>query len=181
MMALIIIGIVLVVGGMLASEAVVKPMVADRIEEDLGESVQAFVDQEIAALPEPVSVPQQYFVSEAEINQRIAQQSDLGPLDDVEVEIHQDGIEIELSAYRMSGTYRAQPAASNGGVTIEDGSFSGPLSYVLPVDELERVANEAILDSLIASNMQISDVTLVEGEIVLTLEPTGAGNDPPSG
>ena len=181
LMTVTVIGIVLVVGGMLASETVIKPMVADRVERDLGEGVQTFVNQEIAALPAPVSSPQEYRVTEGELNQRIAAQPDLGPLDDATAEINADGIVVSMSAYRMSGTYRAQVTATDGAVTLQNGSLSGPLSYVIPVDDLERVANEALLSSLVTSNVRVTDVTLVDGEIVLTLEPTGAEDDVPTG
>ncbi len=74
----------------------------------------------------------------------------------------------------MSGTYRAQVVEVDGAVSIRNGSLSGPLSYVIPVGELERAANEAIIGSLVATSLRVTDVTLAEGEIVLTLEPTGA-------
>ncbi|CAN5698557.1 hypothetical protein BH23CHL2_BH23CHL2_09820 [soil metagenome] len=182
LMTVVAIAIVLVIGAMLASENIVKPMVGDRIERKLGAGVGSFVDQELAALPEPpANGSQQYLVSEAELNQRIREQQDLGPLDDATAEINDDGIVVHLEAYRMSGTYRAQVEAESGAVKIDDGTLSGPLSFFVPVEDLERAANEAILSSLAASNLQVTGVTLVEGEIVLTLEPTGAGNDIPSG
>ena len=179
LMTVVVIAIVLVIGAMLASEAVVKPMVGDRVERDLGTGVESFVDQELASLPASGDAPQEYFVSEAELNQQIEERQDLGPLDGARAEINDDGIVVHLEAYRMSGTYRAQVAAEGGAVTIEDGSLSGPLSYVVPVEDLERVANDAILRSLVASNMQVTDVTLYEGEMVLTLEPAGARHDTP--
>lgn len=181
LMAITVIAIVLVIGAMLASEAIVKPMVAERVERDLGASLQSFVDQELAALPAPVDEPQVYRVSEGELNQRIAEQPDLGPLDEARAEIRADGVVIHLSAYRMSGTYQAEVTEENGSILIANGNLSGPLSYVIPVEELEQAANEAILDSLVASNVLVAGVTLVDGEIVLTLEPTGAGNDVSSG
>ncbi len=174
LMALTLIAIVVVIGAMLASETIVKPMVADRVEAELGQGVETFVAQELAALPVPVDAPQQYLVSEGELNQRIAEQPNLGPLDKATAEIHEEGIVVHLSAYRMSGTYRAQVVEANGAVSIENGSLSGPLSYIIPVEDLERAANEAILGSLVTSSLRVTDVTLVEGEIVLTLEPTGA-------
>lgn len=181
LMAVTVIAIVLVIGAMLASETIVKPMVADRVERDLGAGVQSFVDEELDGLASPVDGPQEYHVSEGELNQRIAEQPDLGPLDNATAEIREEGVIIHLSAYRMSGTYRARVTEADGVVRIEDGSLDGPLRYVIPVEDLERVANEAILDSLVASNVQVTDVTLVDGEMVLTLEPTGAGNDLPTG
>ena len=181
LMTVTVIAVALVIGAMVASEALVKPMVAERVERELGSSIQTFVDQELAALPEPVEEPQQYAVSERELNQRIAEQSDLGPLDEASAEINPDGIVVELSAYRMSGTYRAQITEIDGTLRLENGSLSGPLSFAIPVEDLEETANNAILDALVTSNVQITDVTLVDGEIVLTLEPTGAGNDTPSG
>ncbi len=78
-------------------------------------------------------------------------------------------------------TYRAQVGVSEGRVVIHSGSISGMLGYVIPVEDLERAANEAIAASLNSSNIQVTDVTLVDGEMVLTMESTGAGNDIPTG
>jgi hypothetical protein len=59
--------------------------------------------------------------------------------------------------------------------------MSGPLGFVLPDDELERIINQAIAASLNEAGMQVTQATLADGEIVLTLESTGAGNDIPTG
>ncbi|MEZ4572848.1 MAG: hypothetical protein R2849_21520 [Thermomicrobiales bacterium] len=147
LMTVTVIAIVLVIGGMLASEALVKPMVADRVEAELNEGVQTFVNQELTAIPAPAENGPRIFHLGSGDQPAHRRATGSRPLDGATAEINDDGIVVHLEAYRMSGTYRAQVSASNGAITIQDGSLSGPLSYVIPIEELERVANEAILSS----------------------------------
>jgi hypothetical protein len=181
LMGVVAIAVILVIGFRIASENVIKPMVADRVENDINNGVQSIVGQELAALPISIDQPQEIMISEAELNQRIAEQQDLGPLDEARAEINSDGIAVHMNAYGLSGTYRAQVGVADGRAVIRDGSISGPLGYVIPVEDLERAANQAIATSLSSSEIQVTDVTLVDGEMVLTLESTGAGNDIPTG
>ncbi len=181
LMSLALIAILLVVGFRIASDTVVKPIIADRVEEDVSAGVQSFITQEINALPDVADVPQEIIVSEVELNQRIAQQPDLGPLNDATTEITTDGIEVRMSAYGLSGTYRANVGIVDGMAVIRDGSLSGPLGYVIPVEDLEQLANDAIARSLISSEIQVTEVTLVDGEMILTLESTGARYEIPTG
>lgn len=176
------VAVILVAGFQLASDRIVKPIVADRVEREIDSGVERFVSGELASMPLPeVDQPQEVMVSEAELNQRIAEQNNLGPLDGARAEINSDGVAVHMDAYGLSGVYRARVGVENGQAVLQDGSISGALGYFIPVDDLENVANEAIARSLSASEIRVADVTLVDGEMVLTLESTGAGNDAPSG
>lgn len=174
LIVLVAIAAALIIGARLASDNIVKPIVANQLEDDVNEGVQTIVGSELASYPVPPGQSQQFAVSEAEINQRIDEQQDLGPLDDARAELTPEGIEVHMDAYGLSGVYRAQVAVRDGVATIESGSMSGPLSYIMPVDELERTINQAIAGSLNEAGMRVTQATLGDGEIVLTLESTGA-------
>jgi hypothetical protein len=181
LMLLVAIAAALLIGARLASDNIVQPIVADRVEDDLDESVQSIVSTGLASYPLEPGQSEQFSVSEAEINHQIDQQPDLGPLDDASAEITPEGIEVHMRAYGLSGVYKAQIAVNDGLATIQGGGMSGALSYVIPEHDLEQVINQAITDSLNEAGMRVTEATLADGEIVLTLESTGAGNDIPTG
>lgn len=181
LIALGAIAVILVAGFQLASDNIIKPIVADRVGEDIDSGVESLVTGQLASMPLAIDQPQEIMVSEAELNQRIAEQQNLGPLDNARAEITSDGIVVHMDAYGLSGTYHAQVGVVDGRAVLQDGSIGGPLGYVIPVGELEQVANEAIARSLSTSEIRVTQVTLVDGEMVLTLESTGAGNDTPTG
>lgn len=108
-------------------------------------------------------------VSEAEINERIAQRGNLGPLDNVSVRIQPDGIVVDLSAYGVSGNYRADVRGENGTVVIDGGSIDGPLGYVVPEDELTDDINQEIMAALSEAGYSVENVVLGDGEMTLTL------------
>jgi hypothetical protein len=180
-MLLVGVAAALIFGARIASESIVKPIVAGQVEDDLNESVRTIVGNELAASPIEPGQSEQFTVSEAEINRQIDAQPDLGPLDEARAELSPEGIEVHLRAYGLSGVYRARIAVSDGAATIQGGEMSGPLGFVLPDDELERIINQAIAASLNEAGMQVTQATLADGEIVLTLESTGAGHDIPTG
>ena len=181
LLVLVALCVILLIAGRLASEAVVKPYVANQVEREVSAGVESFVSSEIAGLPLVEDAPQQYIVSERELNQQIADHPDLGPLDDVQAEITETGIVVHLRAYNVSGVYRAGIQVRGGSAVVEGGSMSGALGFIVPVEDLERAANEAIARSLSASGVRVKDVTLADGEIALTLEPSGAENGTPGG
>jgi hypothetical protein len=181
LVGIVAIAVILVAGFQLTTDKVIKPLVAERVEPEIDRGVERFVTGELASMTLPVDAPQQVMVSEAELNQRIASHEDLGPLDGARAEINADGVAVHMDAYGLSGVYRARVGVENGRAVLQGGSLNGPLGYVVPVGELEAVANEAIARSLDASDIRVTSVTLVDGEMVLTLESSGAGNDAPSG
>ncbi|HLT19744.1 MAG TPA: hypothetical protein VKZ96_09815 [Thermomicrobiales bacterium] len=181
LIGVVALAVIMVAGFQLASDNVIKPLVANRVEPEIDRGVERFVSGQLASMSLPVNAPQEVMVSEAELNRRIAEQGDLGPLDGARAEINSDGVVVHMDAYGLSGAYRAQVGVEGGRAVLQGGSINGPLGYVIPVGDLEEVANEAIARSLDASDIRVTSVTLVDGEMVLTLESTGAGNDAPSG
>lgn len=159
--------IVIVLLGRLASEQLVKPYVADQVRGELDSSIQSAVQQSVAEQPElPVNEP--IVVTEAEINERVAGY-ELGPVDDLEVRLKPDGIDVDLSAYGLSGRYSAGVQVENGQLVLVDGALSGPLSLLVPTSEVEQIAGEALAGALRDAGYNITALELGEGTLALTL------------
>lgn len=158
----------LIIGLIVATDVFVRPRVADAISERIGSGIETTVrDQistEIGELPSG-----EITISEAEINQKIAERGNLGPVDDLTIDILRTGAEANLSAYGLSGTYTADIQYQDGRIVFANSDVGGPLQYLVPEGEIERIASDAINRSLAESGYRVEGVTLHDGELVLTL------------
>ena len=153
--------------GLLAREQLVKPYVADQVRSELDSSIQSAVQQSVAEQPQlPVNEP--IVVTEAEINERVAGY-DMGPVDDLAISLTPGGVEVDLSAYGLSGRYRAGVQVEGGRLALVDGSLSGPLSLVVPTGEVEQIAGDALATALRDAGYNIAALELGEGTLALTL------------
>lgn len=152
----------------LAGTWIVQPMVRDATIGDIRDGVRTEVRSQIA--DQIGDAPEgEITVSEAEINERIDQRGNFGPLDDVSVRIQPDGIVVDLFAYGVSGDYRADVRAENGSVVLDGGSIEGPLGYAIPAGELADDVNAEIAAALSEAGYSVEDITLGDGEMTLTL------------
>lgn len=152
----------------LASTWIVQPIVRDATVGDIREGVRGEVRSQIA--DQIGGAPQgEITVSEAEINERIDQRGSFGPLDDVSVRIEPDGIVVDLSAYGVSGNYRADVRSENGTIVLDSGSIDGPLGYVIPEDGLAGDVNREIAAALSEAGYSVENIVLGDGEMTLTL------------
>jgi hypothetical protein len=159
--------IVMLLLGLLAREQLVKPYVADQVRSELDSSIQSAVQQSVAEQPQlPVNEP--IVVTEAEINERVAGY-DMGPVDDLAISLTPGGVEVDLSAYGLSGRYRAGVQVEGGRLALVDGSLSGPLSLVVPTGEVEQIAGDALATALRDAGYNIAALELGEGTLALTL------------
>lgn len=174
LVALVVILTGLVIGVMLASNEIVKPMVADSVRDDLDAGIRTAVQNQVPTrVPETdgeTSAAGEITVTEAEINQSIDDQGSFGPVDDINVQVQPEGVSLDLSAYGMSGTYSADLLVENGAVNLTNGELSGPLRFIVPEGELEQIANEAITRALQDTGYRIARVTLGDGAIRFELE-----------
>ncbi len=152
----------------LASTWIVQPIVRDATVGDIREGVRTEVRSQIA--DQIGDAPQgEITVSEVEINERIDQRGSFGPLDDVSVRIQPDGIVVDLSAYGVSGNYRANVRSENGTVVLDGGTIDGPLGYVIPESGLASDVNREIAAALSEAGYSIENIVLGNGEMTLTL------------
>jgi hypothetical protein len=157
-----------VIGLVVATNMFVKPRVAEAISTHIGVGIEVTVREQINA--ELANLPSgEIRISESEINQRIAEQGNLGPVDDLTVQINPDGIEAGLSAYGLNGNYSGDVIVDNGQVQLVNSNIGGPLQYVVSEGDIERIASDAINRALADSGYRVEAVTLQDGQLLLTL------------
>lgn len=170
-MILLVAGAAAVVAGMALSGGVIKPFVADRISDDLNQGIHEAIQQEIGigALPEQASSGE-VTITEQQINERVAAHALVGPLDQATVDLQTNGIAIDLEAYGLSGTYRADLVVVDGQVRLRNGSIDGALGMILPTGEMEDVTNDAIGSSLNQAGYRVEALQMSDSAIVLVYQ-----------
>jgi hypothetical protein len=157
-----------IIGAILVTNLYVKPRVTDVISSHVGTSIENTVRERINV--ELANIPAgNITVSEAEINEQIAHQGNLGPVDNLRVSIDPGGVDAGLSAYGMSGNYSGEVLVENGQIRIVNGNLSGPLQYVVDEGEIEQIASGAINRALSDAGYRVEAVTLEDGRMILTL------------
>lgn len=157
------------------SNLVVKPMVRDVAEGEIRAGVRQEVSDQIAAYAAQRAqngAPAEgaITITQAEINERIDATGDLGPFDDVSVELVDGGVSVELRAYGLSGSYDAALRAEGGSLVLDGGDIDGPLGLLTPTGDLEAAVNEEIAASLLAAGYRVAAVSVVDGALVVTVE-----------
>lgn len=165
---LLVLAIVLVIAAILATNLYVRPRVEQALSTNVGGGIETVVSEQISN--ELADLPAgEITLTEADINQRIAEQGNLGPVDDLNVTIVPNGFEANLSAYGLDGGFSSDVSAADGQIQLSNSSISGPLQYLVSTDDVERIAAGAINRSLAESGYRVEAVTLQDGELLLTL------------
>lgn len=163
---------VLLVGGLvallLAATMIVQPRIRDAAVADIGDGVRDEVARQITTQIGD-SASGDIVISEQEINERLDGQVDLGPLSSANVQITPEGLLIELSAYGLNGSYRAQVVDQNGSVAIVGSPMQGPLAYIMPEGDIEDAVNAALATALSDAGYYVEQVATAQGAITLTL------------
>jgi hypothetical protein len=160
----------LLVAGLVAALAlgnlVVKPYVRDSARDDLQTGVRSEVARQLSTqvgdLPDG-----QVTITDADVNQRIQQNGNLGPIDDVAVAFTPVGVDVSLRAYGLNGSYHATPRVVDGSLRLEGGALDGALGYVVPAGDLESIVNDELSAALHDAGYTVDDITLEQGQIVL--------------
>lgn len=165
---LLVLAVVLVIGLIVATNVFVRPRVEEALSTNVGDGIETVVSEQIST--ELGELPTgEITLTEADINQRIAEQGNLGSVADVNVNIVPNGFEADLSAYGLDGGFSSDVSAENGQIQLSNSSVSGPLQYLVSADDVERIAGDAINRSLAESGYRVEAVTLQDGELGLTL------------
>ncbi|MFW6074339.1 MAG: hypothetical protein ACOC9Y_02010 [Chloroflexota bacterium] len=180
MIGLVTVAIVFLLVGVLATNTVLKPMIADDTGDQVEAGLQEAIEEESPSIPESSAEgsgstgSDEIRITEDDINSRI-DQDDLGPLDRMDVSIEPDGVEVDLRAFGVSGTYRSSVQVVDGSVALSNGSISGPLGLVMPTDQIESKTNRAISSALNDVGYHVSQVTLQDDALVIVTEDAAGG------
>lgn len=166
--ALLVVVLLAVIALILAANLLIKPRIEDAVADNVGSGIETAVSEQVSA-----SIPDvpagEITITEADINQRIAAQNNLGPVSNLNVGITPDGVEADLDAYGLSGSYSADVAAENGQIQLTNSDVSGPLQYLVPEGQIEQIAADAINRALAGAGYRVEGVTLQDGALVLSL------------
>jgi hypothetical protein len=153
---------------LLVATMIVQPMIREAAVDEIGSGVREEVTRQIdTQLGEALSG--EVVISEAEINERLSGDVDLGPISAASVEITSEGLLVHLRAYGLDGSYRAQVVDQDGSVAIVGSPMEGPLAYLMPEGELEEAVNVALAAALSDAGYHVEQVATAEGAITLTL------------
>ncbi|RIK39896.1 MAG: hypothetical protein DCC58_14630 [Chloroflexi bacterium] len=163
---------------MVTSNALIKPMVLDAADAQIRSGVREEISGQLAthtslSAANGEAVTGEITVTQAEINERIAANGDLGPFDDVAVELVDGGVSVQLRAYGLSGSYDADLRVENGSLVLDGGDIDGPLGLLAPSDELEAAVNEEIAASLVSAGYRVDAVSVHDGRMVVVVGALG--------
>lgn len=173
MLVMLVVALGLVIVAFVVADLLIKPRVADVVAANIRTGIEGTVRERVQADLAHLEAGS-ITISEGEINQRLHEGRDLGPIDTLDINIDPEGISADMSAYGLSGTYAADVVVENGQIRLSNGSIGGPLQYVIDRSEIERVASEAINQALLESGYEITSITLHEGELQLELGSTAS-------
>lgn len=156
----------------ISSNLLIKPMVRDAATEEIRDGVREEVSAQIAthaALSAAAGEAEigELRITQDEINARIDENGDLGPFEDVSVELDDGSLTVNLRAYGVHGTYDADLRAENGTLVLEGGEIDGPLGLLAPTSDLEAAVNEEIAASLLDAGYRVDAVAVVDGALIV--------------
>lgn len=147
---------------------VVQPWVGDLAINGIRDGIREAVHDRIAT-EVGLDSSGEVTITDQEITDRLQSRGNLGPIDDIQVHITPDGLTVDLSAYGVSGTYRAAVVEQDGSLALTNGHLDGALAYALPEGELESGINRELAAALAAGGYRVDDVTLGDGALTLAL------------
>jgi hypothetical protein len=153
---------------LLTATMVVQPMIRDAAVDEVRQGVRHEVSRQITTQFGEAPAGE-IVLSEAELNQRLAGESDLGPISSVNVRITSDGLVVNLRAYGVDGTYRAQVHSENGSVRLVGSPMEGALGLLVPEGDLEDAVNSEIALALSDAGYYVDDVTMTDGALILRM------------
>jgi hypothetical protein len=150
---------------------VALPEVQNSAEEEISEATETYVAPEIAG-PGQTPVPGTYTVTETSVNDAI--QTGNSDLDDLVFEIHPDQIELRFGERGQDVTYTAGVTVENGRLALTNPDVDGVPNWVLPEHVITNAVEFAINVSYLDRNdLQLSDVSLAEGQTTIVLAERG--------
>lgn len=168
LVVLLAVAVGVIIGLIIATNMYVRPRVTDAIADNIGARIETTVAEQVTS--ELGDIPAgEVTIREADINQRIDERGNLGPIENLTVNIVPSGVEADMSAYGLSGGYSADVQHQDGQIVLTNGEVSGPLQYLVSEGDVTRIASNAINRSLADAGYRVEGVTLHDGEIVLSL------------
>ena len=150
---------------------VALPRTRDSVNDAIRESMTTQVARVIA--PIGTAAPGTYSITDDELLQQFNDRlsGDSIPIEDLSVVITTEHITISFSSGSRDVTYTGTLQAVDGKVKVETiESSSGFMEFLLPASDIAKALETGINTYLSAENLQITDLTMGDGEITLVVE-----------
>ena len=150
---------------------VALPRTRDSVNDAIRESMTTQVARVIA--PIGTAAPGTYSIADDELLQQFNDRlsGDSIPIEDLSVVITTEHITISFSSGSRDVTYTGTLQAVDGKVKVETiESSSGFMEFLLPASDIAKALETGINTYLSAENLQITDLTMGDGEITLVVE-----------
>jgi hypothetical protein len=150
---------------------VVLPRTRDSVNDAIRESMTTQVARVIAPLG--TAEPGTYTITDDELLQQFNGRlsGDSIPIEDLSVVITPEHITISFSSGSRDATYTGTLQAVDGKVKVETiESSSGFMDFLFPASDVAKALETGINTYLTAQNLQVTDLTMGDGEITLVVE-----------
>ncbi|HKG25338.1 MAG TPA: hypothetical protein VKB09_06795 [Thermomicrobiales bacterium] len=157
--------IIVAVGGLFAW-GVAKPMVSDRVRDELDHGLAT----QVAGIEAPsLGTAGTVTLTEEEINREIGRYAgSYDPVKNVQVRITPDELRVGFDLYGVTSTYRGGVAVENGRIVVVDPELSGPAAQFLSAQDVAGILETQFASLMERSNVQPTAVRLRDGEITVT-------------
>jgi hypothetical protein len=157
--------IIAAVGGLFAW-GVAKPMVSDRVRDELDHGLAT----QVAAIDAPsLQLAGTQRLTEDQINQELRRfDGSFDPVNNVQVRITPDDLRVTFDLYGVTSTYRGGVAVENGRIVVVDPELSGPAAQFLSAQDVAGILEVQFASLMERSNAQPTAVRLRDGEITVT-------------
>jgi hypothetical protein len=165
LLGLLAVLIIVAVGGAFAW-TVARPLVSDRIRDELNRGVAT----QVAAIDAPVlRSPGQITVTEEQINREIAAfAGSYDPVENVRVRILKDEIRVTFDLYGTTSTYSGGVAVKQGRIVVVDPELSGAAGQLLDAQDVAEIVETQLAALLERSNVRPTAVRLRDGTLTVT-------------
>jgi hypothetical protein len=146
--------------------AVAKPIVSDRVREELDRGIAT----QVAAIDTPkLQTAGTMTLTEADINREIrALEGSFDPVKNLDVQINPDEISVSFDLYGVTSTYRGGARVENGRIVVVDSELSGPAGQFLNADDVAAILESQLASLMERSDLQPTAVRLRDGEMTVT-------------
>jgi hypothetical protein len=157
--------IIAAVGGVFAW-AVAKPIVSDRVREELDRGIAT----QVAAIDTPkLQTAGTLTLTEEEINREVqALEGSYDPVKNLDVQVTPDEIRVSFDLYGVTSTYRGGAKVENGRIVVVNPELSGPAGQFLNAGDVAAILETQLASLMERSDLQPTAVRLRDGEMTVT-------------
>jgi hypothetical protein len=161
--------LILAVGALLAWGGV-RSVISNQVEDE----ISIGISNELRNVDQvTVATSGRMRITEDDINDELRRNAKLyEPVKDASVGINPEEVTISFSLYGVGSTFRTKMAVDDGRIVLVDPSLSGPAGRLVDVNDVAVIFETEVAELLRRSNVRPTQVSLRDGSVVITTEPS---------